>query len=135
MNAADQAGTERNRAVMTRYAQAWQAGDLAALRDCYHDQFTLHYSGKHSLAGDHVGKAAALAVLAEVSRRSGRKLLEIVDILAGPYRAAIIVQEQFQRDGEAATLMRTLVYTIESDRLRECWVLDAQQDVVDRFLR
>lgn len=124
-----------NLAAVTRYARAWQAGDLAAIRDCYHDELTLHYAGRHSLAGDHVGKAAALATLAEVSRRAKRKLVEIVDIMAGTQRAALVVRERFERDDESATLLRVLVYAVKDDLLHECWVLDADQERVDRFLR
>lgn len=60
-----------NLAVARRYANAWRAGDLTAIFACYHDAFTLHYGGGSSLAGDHVGKAAALQTLAEVGQRTG----------------------------------------------------------------
>jgi ketosteroid isomerase-like protein len=76
-----------NRAVAERYAKAWLAGDLTALRACYHPDFTLHYFGDHPLSGDHVGLAAALATLAEVSRRTRRKLVRIVDVTAGSMTA------------------------------------------------
>ena len=66
---------------------AWLAGDRAALAACYHDDFTLHYFGRNPLAGDHGGKPAALAILAEVTRRTNRQLLAIVDVMAGPSAA------------------------------------------------
>ena len=128
MSAAD------NLAAGRRYAAAWLAGDLAAIFACYHDDFTLHYGGASPLAGDHVGKAAALQALAEVSRRTGRKLLGIVDVAAGEHRAVIIARETFTRDGETVELERTLVYTVIDGLLHECWVLDRDQALVDRFL-
>jgi len=124
-----------NRAVVERYARAWEAGDLAALRACYHPDFTLHYFGDHPLAGDHVGLAAALAALVEVSRRTRRRLVRIIDVMAGPERAAVIAREAFERDGVATELDRVLVYRIADDLLVECWVHDGDQALVDSFLR
>jgi len=40
----DAAVTEQLRSVITRCATALVAGDFAALRDCYHDHFTLNYA-------------------------------------------------------------------------------------------
>lgn len=124
-----------NRAVVERYAQAWRAGDLAALVACYHPDFTLHYFGDHPLTGDHVGRAAALAALAEVSRRTRRKLVRIIDVIAGPERAVVIAREAFEREGIVTELDRVLVYRIEDDLLAECWVHDGDQALVDGFLR
>ena len=125
---------EANLAVAQRYAVAWQAGDVAAIVDCYHDDFTLHYGGATPFSGDHVGKAAALKTLAEVSRRTGRKLIEIIDVTAGPERAVVIARERFTRGEMTATLDRVLVYTIRGDRFHECWLFENDQATVDRFL-
>src|SRR5262249_37938166 len=70
--------------ALERYVAAWRAGDLAALAACYHDDFTLHYFGRSPLAGDHLGRSAALRVLSEVSRRANRRLVTIIDVMAGP---------------------------------------------------
>jgi uncharacterized protein len=129
-----QAAVERNRQALGRYASAWLAGDRAALAACYHDDFTLHYFGRHPLAGDHSGKAAALAILAEVTRRTNRRLLAIVDVMAGPERGALLVRERFERDGKTAEVERLLVYTVRDGLLSECWVYDQDQAVVDAFL-
>jgi len=78
----NQAAIEHTRQAISRYATAWLAGDRASLAACYHDDFTLHYFGRNPLAGDHTGKAAALGILAEVTRRTNRRLLAIVDWFA-----------------------------------------------------
>src|SRR3972149_1698128 len=54
-----------NQDVIARYCDAWRRGDMATLVDCYGEDFTLHYFGRSPLAGDHVGKPAALATLAK----------------------------------------------------------------------
>ena len=121
------------RAAVTRYATAWLAGDRATIVTCYHDAFTLHYGGQNPLSGTHRGKAAALAALAEVTRRANRKLLAIDDIMAGPHRGAILVREFFSRDGRTAILERLLVYAVHDGLLSECWVYDRDQATVDSF--
>ena len=121
------------RAAVTRYAAAWLAGDRTALAACYHDEFTLHYGGRNSLAGPHRGKAAALTTLAEVARRANRKLLGIDDIMAGPQRGAILARERFTRDGRTAELERLLVYAVRDGLLSECWVYDRDPTTVDSF--
>ena len=131
----NQAAIERTRQAIGRYASAWLAGDRAALAACYHEDFTLHYFGRNPLAGDHSGKMASLAILAEVTRRTNRKLLGFVDIIAGPERGALLVRERFERDGEAAELERLLVYAVRDGLLGECWVYDQDQALVDTFLR
>ena len=130
----NQAAIERTRQAIIRYARAWLAGDRPALAACYHDDFTLHYFGRNPLAGDHRGKAAALAILAEVTRRTNRKLLGIIDIMAGPARGALLVRERFERDGKAAEFERLLVYAVRDGLLWECWVWDQDQAAIDVYL-
>jgi ketosteroid isomerase-like protein len=125
----------QNQAIVQRYADAWARGDLPAIVESYHPDFTLHYFGRSSLAGDHVGKAAALKTLAEVSRRTNRKLLGIVAVMSSPERSAIIAREAFEREGALATFERVFVFTTKDGRLHECWVYDADQAAVDQFLR
>jgi uncharacterized protein len=133
-DAGNQAAIERNRRAVTRYANAWLAGDRAALAACYHEDFTLHYFGRNPLAGDHRGKAASLAILVEVTRRTNRKLLGIIDIMAGPERGALLVRERFERGGKAAEFERLLVYAVRDGLLWECWVWDQDQAAIDVYL-
>jgi ketosteroid isomerase-like protein len=123
-----------NLEIVRAYGDAWARGNLAALIALYHDDFTLHYGGANRLSGTHRGKDAALKALAEVSLATGRRLIEIVDVMAGNARATIVARERFEALGEVAELERVLVYRIADGRLRECWVFDADQAVVDRFI-
>jgi uncharacterized protein len=125
--------TQQVRDAVTRYATAWLAGDRAGVAACYHDEFTLHYAGQNPLAGTHRGKTAAFTALAEVARRTNRKLLDVVDVMAGPRRGAVLVREQFSRDGRTAEVERLLVYSVRDGQLFECWVYDRDQATVDAF--
>lgn len=101
-----------NYSVVKSYTDAWLAGDLATVAASYHDDIVLHYAGANPFSGDHVGKPAALAVLGAITQRAKRKLLAVIDVMAGPERACAIVLERFERDGEVHELERTLLYAI-----------------------
>lgn len=127
------AQTDAIREAVTRYADAWLAGDRTEMAACYHDEFTLHYAGQNPLSGVHRGKPAAFAALAEVARRANRRLLSIEDIMAGPHRGAILVREAFDRGGRSAEVERLLVYAVRDGLLSDCWVYDRDQAIVDAF--
>ena len=119
------------RDVVRRYADAWVAGDLGRVLGMYHDDFTLHYFGTSPLAGTHQGKGAATQVLADATVRSGRVLVEVVDVLAGDERGAVVVVERLGRGDDARDVQRVLLYRVEDGKLRECWLYDEDQRFVD----
>jgi uncharacterized protein len=119
------------RSAIDRYVHAWKAGDLAAIVACYHDEFVLHYFGRNELAGDHVGKAAALAALAEFGRRTQRRLHAIRATMVGPTRGAILAGEHLGSGNRAVLVERLLVYAVRDGKLSECWVYDADQALID----
>jgi ketosteroid isomerase-like protein len=122
------------RSTIVRYAEAWLRGDRATMVDCYHDNFTLHYFGSNALSGDHVGKAASLATLAEFSRRTSRKLKAVVTTMAGPDRGGLIVREVLGAGDAAVEMERLFIYAVRDGHLSECWVYDADQARIDRLI-
>jgi hypothetical protein len=122
---------EETLATLRRYADSWLAGDLGA----YADDVVFHYFGTTDVAGDHVGKEAAVERMVVASTRAPRELVEVVDVLAGDRLGAIVAVERLARDGEDATVRRVLVYRVELGKIAECWVLDEDQAQIDRFWR
>jgi ketosteroid isomerase-like protein len=120
-----------NEVAIRRYCEAWKAGDLPVLVDCYHDDIVLHYFGESPLAGDHRGKAAALAALAKVQQLTNRRLVEIHDTLASDDHAVILARERFERDGRTLETNRVLLYHVRDGKLAECWIYDDDQRAVD----
>ena len=119
--------------TLRRYAAAWEAGDLATVLDLYADDFTLHYFGRSPLAGTHRGRAAATAALADATVRSERALVRVVDALAGDHLGALVVIERLGPADAACEVQRVLLYRVEGDRFRECWLYDEDQRFVDRL--
>lgn len=119
--------------VVKRYAEAWAANDLAAIIDCYHEEVVFHYFGRSPLAGTHRGKPACLAVLKQVRERTNRRLVSIVDAMAGERFGVILATERFEREGRTVTLDRLFRYRVYGGKLAECWVYDDDQRLVDEF--
>src|SRR5215831_18631753 len=92
-------GSAENLKTLQRYVSALRVNDRSAAIAQYHDEITLHWYG-HRLARTYSGKASALAVLAEFSKRSHRKFLDFVDVMAGPNRGVMITREEFHRTSE-----------------------------------
>jgi ketosteroid isomerase-like protein len=129
----DDLSREANRAVVEAYARAWEAGDAAALVDLYDEEFTLHYFGRSPLAGDHAGRAAALAALAKVQQLTNRRLVEVHDVLSGDNHGALLAREHWTKDGKELDVRRVLVYHVRDGKLFECWIFDDDQRAVDEF--
>ena len=121
------------RATLNDYAAAWRAGDLTRMFDAYDDDVVFHYSGETDLAGDHVGKDAAVQAMIAASTRATRTLVDIVDVLVGERLGAIVAIERFERDGESADVQRVLLYRVDGGRIVECWLYDSDQRQIDRF--
>ena len=122
------------RVVLLSYADAWRRGDVTAVSNLYHDDFTLHYPGTHALAGTHVGKATSLQILRTVNERTNRKLASILDVMAGSHRGCLNVTEQWSRKDETTLLERVFVYTVRDAKLEQCWLFDANQEIVAKYL-
>jgi uncharacterized protein len=119
------------RDTVRRYADAWRANDIATVFGLYHDDFVLHYFGESPLAGDHVGKDAAIQVLVEATQRSGRQLDEIEDVLGGDTYAAIVAREGV---GDPVTVVRRVfLYKVRDGKLVECWLYDEDQRFIDQL--
>ena len=124
---------ESSRQAAERYCEAWSRGDLAAVLAFYDDDFTLHYFGASTYAGDHQGKDAAVQALAAVSAEARRELLGIDEILASEDGAVVVVRERLTRIAESHDIRRLLRYRIADDRFTECWLYDESQALIDRL--
>jgi hypothetical protein len=126
---------DRTAVVLRRYAEAWAAGDLEALIGCYADDFTLHYAGASRFAGTHSGRDAALAAMAEVSTIAPRTLRSVDEVLVGGDIGALVVTEELTREDESVVVERVLRYRVADGLLRECWLHEADQALVDHLWR
>jgi hypothetical protein len=115
--------------VLREYAEAWLAADLERILAAYHEDIVLHYMGESPLAGTHTGRDAAFAALGQASQRSGRRLIEIEDVLVGDALGAILAVEEL--GDPPRRVRRVLLYRVEDGQLRECWLYDEDQRFID----
>lgn len=120
--------------VVGGYWDAVRAGDGSRAMAWYSDDLIFHYYGHNPIAGDHVGKAACMDVLARIAQRTHRKLLDVLEMAYRDDRATVVAREQFERGGQIAILDRSFIYRVEGGKIAEVWILDPDQQTVDRFL-
>lgn len=120
--------------VVGGYWDALKAGRVDQALAFYADDLVFHYYGHNPIAGDHVGKDACLAVLRKIGERTNRRILEVLEQVYAEDRATVIARESFERGGQVAVLDRTFIYRVKDGRIAEVWILDQDQQTVDRFL-
>lgn len=122
------------RAVVDRYADAVLANDIGAALDCYAEDIALHWHGRHALAGLHRGKDAAVAALIAFAQRTERKFLDFPARFYGPLRGGLISREALGIGDARVEVERVLIYSVRDGRFSECWVYDADVDLIDRLV-
>ena len=115
--------------VLSTYAKAWLASDLEKVLASYHEDIELHYMGESTLAGTHRGRDAVFTVLAQASVRTARKLIDVEDVLVGEALGALIAIEDL--GDPARRVKRVLLYRVQDEQLRECWLFDEDQRFID----
>lgn len=118
--------------AISRYAAAWQRGDLSALLDAYAPDVVTHYGGTSAFAGTHVGRDRLVEILVETTTRSARRLIAIDAVYDEDTHGAIFVREAITVDGAEHVVERCLRYRVEADLLCEIWLYDRDQHLVDR---
>jgi uncharacterized protein len=122
------------RAVIDRYCDAVLAGDIDTALDCYAEDIVLHWHGRHALAGAHRGKDAAVAALIAFAQCTERKFINFPARMHGPTRGAIISREALGKGDARVEVERVLVYAVRDGRFTECWVYDADQELIERLV-
>jgi len=120
--------------ALRSYAAALTANDLQKIVAAYHDDVVVHYFGNNPFAGTVCGKGAFLEVLRAIRNKANRKIVSVLDVLAGADFGVIITLERWEREGMVADLERLFRYRIRDGKIIECWVCDQDQAIVDSYL-
>lgn len=120
--------------VVGGYWDALKGGRVEEALAYYADDLVFHYYGHNPFAGDHVGKKACLDALRRIGERTNRRILEVLETAYSDDRGTVIARESFQRAGQVAVIDRTFIYRVSEGRIAEVWILDQDQQTVDRFL-
>lgn len=122
------------RAVIDKYAEALLANDIATILDSYAEDIVLHWNGHHALSGHHRGKEAAVKALIAFAQRTKRKFLSFSARVYGPERGGLISREALGTGDARVEVERVLIYAVRDERITDCWVYDADQELIDRLV-
>ncbi len=125
--------------VVRAYCDAWMAGDTVAVLGLYHEDLTLHWSGRHRFAGDHVGRQASIEALLGLQAVTNRVPVEFVEVHEGSMSVAVVVCERWSRDGDSGDTEvleheRCLNFTIQDGQVRSCRIYESAQREIDDWL-
>ena len=119
--------------VMTDYLAAAKRGDWDTAYGYFAEDMTVHIPGESAFAGDHCGRDAAIEYINAVRNHfmNGGIELEVVDMLAGEERVALLVAERFFGEDLPITIRRANVYRVRGGEIVEISIFEADQYVVD----
>lgn len=124
------------RELMTDYLAAAKRGDWATAFGFLHDDLLIHIPGRSALAGQRLGKEAAVGYIENIRKRypDGGIELEVIDMLASEERVVLLVRERFHGDGPPVEIRRANVYRVLDGKVVEVSIFEADQYVVDELL-
>lgn len=128
------ADPETATAVVRRYLDAWQAGDLTTVLDSYHPDLAVTWPGTHALAGEHAGLDAALTALAELQSRTRRELVATGPAVERPDGDVVVDVTERWSCPHPIDVSRSLTFRVLDGRIRGCAVVEGDPALVDRLL-
>ncbi len=123
------------REVIGKYLAAMERGDREAAVALYADDVVMHVPGRSAFAGERRGREAVLAYLrAAVELAEGGIEVELVDLLTGDDRVALLLRERLHGGRGELVLRRANVYTVRDGRIAEIRIFEHDQYAVDAYL-
>jgi ketosteroid isomerase-like protein len=124
------------RELMTDYLGAARRGDWETAFGYFAEDMHIRIPGRSAWAGERRGKELAVGYIQSVRDRyrNGRIELELIDMLAGDERVALLVRERFHGDGPPVEIRRANVYTVRNDEIVEISIFEGDQYAVDELL-
>jgi len=116
--------------------RAWDAvstADVVTLAELSTDDITWHASGRGPRSGTFRGRLAILDYLARVGEDVERFDLDLLDVLVGRKRTAILFRVSGRRKGRRLDTDFVLLLRIEGEQIAETWSIPRDQLAVDEF--
>ena len=122
--------------VMHRYVAAMRSGDRRTAYAFFAEDMVFHIPGRSRFAGTRRGREGAIDYIesAVALAHHGEVEVELVDVLAGSDRIALIVRERFRRAEGDVEIHRANVYRIRGAEIVEIRIFEANQYEADELL-
>ena len=119
--------------LMRDYIACAHRGDWDAGVGHFADDVLIRIPGNSAMAGEHRGREVARRYI-ETARALSREHdveVEVLDMLVGEERVALLVTERFHTADGPVVIRRCNVYRWEDARIAEIWIFEADQHAVD----
>ncbi|MFP6663455.1 MAG: nuclear transport factor 2 family protein [Deltaproteobacteria bacterium] len=116
--------------------QAWEAvstADVDSLARVSTAAITWHASGHSARSGDHRGRRAVIDYLASLGDDVDSLSLDLIDVLTGDHRTALLVRLQGAREGKDLDAQIFVLLRLENRKIAEVWSIPDDQQLVDEF--
>src|SRR4051794_10896146 len=102
--------------------EAFNRADVPALVDLFAEDVVWHFPGTSKLAGEHVGRDAALGVLGAYGEASGGTLqANLIDLMAGDTHVAGVANDTASAPGRTLNVRSTVVFAMRDGKVTEAW--------------
>jgi len=120
-------------AVVRPYLEAARAGDWETAYGFFAEDVVFRIPGRSRFAGEHRGRDRARAYIEQARAivHACDVRVELVDLLAGRDRVALLVDEHFGLGDREVTIRRANVYRVAGGRIVEIWIYEGDQYEVD----
>jgi uncharacterized protein len=114
----------RNAELVRRAYEAFQRGDLEALRNYVTPDIKYHIPGRNQVAGDFEGVDAVLEVFRRVAELSGGSYrVELHDVLADDEHVVALAHQSASHGGKSLDDIYAHVFHVRYDKISESWLL------------
>ncbi|MEO2167693.1 MAG: nuclear transport factor 2 family protein [bacterium] len=116
--------------------EAWEAvstADVESLARVSTAAVSWHASGRGVRAGDHRGRRAVIEYLASLGDDVDSLSLDLIDVLTGDHRTALLVRLQGARHGKEIDAQFFVLLRLENRKIAEVWSMPNDQHLVDEF--
>ena len=114
---------------------AFNKGDVEALIDLFADDIVWHFPGTSKLAGEHVGRDAALGVLGAYGAASdGTLQANLVDIMASDDNVTGWANDTATAGGRSLDINSVVIFTLRDGKVTEARHFFDDQAALDAFL-
>ncbi len=124
----------RNAELVRRAYEAFQRGDLDALRNYVTPDIKYHVPGRNQTAGDFDGVDAVLDSFRRVAELSGGSYrVELHEVLANDEHVVALARQSASHGGKSLDDIYSHVFHFRDDKISESWVLFYDPYQTDEF--
>jgi ketosteroid isomerase-like protein len=123
-------------ALMRRYVACARSGDFERAYEFFAEDIDLRIPGRSPMAGAFRGRRVAIDYIEHARALShGQDVeVELLDMLAGGDRVALLVRERFHRPDGPVDIHRANVYTVRDGAIAAIAIFEGDQYAVDALL-